>query len=393
MLEGRLTRGPRLPHDKQQYDDRPGGGLSVDVSMLEGRLTRGPRLSHAQQQSDSRLHRGLGSRSREEFVSGNQLDHSIGNWGTPFIGIRSLGCSTSSAVTVGNPGTEVLEASKADANGATAPEDQSKACEPRSSRGSNSTQTPPLAKQSAAHVAPAAHATTCGNSASSPPASSEERERRRSRPSASPPSPAAAASARRTDVACTAVEAVHSATADTLGKRLDCVRELRAAWASGDASVLAAALQGCGDDGLTSRVLRRLHQLKRRLSPWSLAAMLPVAQDLARADREELALVAVRFVQQALQISWPSVVRHLRQAGTPKAVWESCEAAVVKLQALHTVVKDMAMSVRVSRSNGPLLPLCRKLKVTIEDALSTAGRPIRGAAAARRTGKSGTVLF
>ena len=125
--------------------------------------------------------------------------------------------------------------------------------------------------------------------------------------------------------------------------------------------------------------------------------MLPIAQDLARADREDLALSALRFVQQALQISWPPVARHLRQGGTPKArdkaVWESCEAARASLQALHAVVKDMALSVKVSRSNGPLLPVCRKLKVAIEDALSTAGRPNKDAAAARRAGKGGTVRF
>jgi len=373
MLEGRLARGVRSSHDEKHYN---------------GRLHRG-----FGSRSHEDLPRGFGSRSQEELVPGNRLDHSLGDWGMPFNGIRSVGCSNSSSiVTLAGPGTE------ADANGATASEDHSKARLPRASRGSNSTQTPPLAKQAAAHVAQAATAAACGTSvASSPTSPSEDRERRRSRPSASSPSPAAAASAKKADMACMAVEAVHSTAAEALGKRLACVRDLRAAWASGDASALAAVLQGCGDDGLTSRVLRRLHQLKQRLPPRALAAILPVAQDLARADREELAVAALRFVQQALQISWPSVVRHLRQAGSPKAcppsVGESCEEAVAKLQAMQAVVRDMASSVKVSRSNGPLLPVCRKLKVTIEDALSSAGRPNRGTAAARRTGKAGSVLF
>merc|ERR1712187_632432 len=112
------------------------------------------------------------------------------------------------------------------------------------------------------------------------------------------------------------------------------------------------------DGALVFGVLQRLQENQQPLSPRSLGKLLPIAQRLAQSNCEDHAVGAMRFVLHALKFSWPQIVKALRSVATPKGTWDACEEATARLSAFSTMVKAMAQSVRVSRTNGPLMPVC-----------------------------------
>jgi len=152
------------------------------------------------------------------------------------------------------------------------------------------------------------------------------------------------------------------------------VQALRLAWQSGDFAALAAALEASQDDALISGALRCLQQERQPISPRFLGRTLRLAQRVAQSDREDHAVAAMRFVLHALQVSWPRVAKDLQHVATPKVTRDACEEVVARLSSLLALVRTMARSVRISRTSGPLVPVCRKLKSTLEEALSSAGR-------------------
>lgn len=182
----------------------------------------------------------------------------------------------------------------------------------------------------------------------------------------------------RVEALCTVVEVGHPKSAQTLERRLHGVKAVRSAWAAGDVGALVATLEAAHDDGLAFSAFRCLQQHPLPLSPRSFGRLLPLAQRVAQSEAEDHAVAAMRFVLQALQLSWPTVAKALRQVGTPKPTWEACEESVSRISSLLAVVKAMARSVRVSRTSGPLVPVCRKLKTALEEALSAAGRSRAG---------------
>jgi len=197
-----------------------------------------------------------------------------------------------------------------------------------------------------------------------------------------------------------AAQASHGRVLKALQDRLRGVHEFRLRWAAGDWVGLAAVLEASWDGATVAQVLRLLssepqqppHRIRTQqpsmhdcgssrssssarqpkpLPPNALAKLLPVAQRLAQADCEDHAVAAMRFVLSAIEVSWPPVARALRTVATPKATYDACEEAVQRLAALSA----MSRSVKISRtSNGPLVPLCRKLKTALEEALHAAGR-------------------
>lgn len=160
-----------------------------------------------------------------------------------------------------------------------------------------------------------------------------------------------------------------------LSRRLQRIQALRVAWCRGDAAQLVHRLEEAREPALTTGVLRLLQQQRDPVLPArSLSRLLPLAQRLAQSSCESHALEAMRCVGHALQFSWPPVVRALRTVGTPKDLWEACEEVVAQVLALLSVVRKMSQSVRLSRSSGPLLPVCRRLRASLEEALTAAGR-------------------
>eukprot|EP00931_Biecheleriopsis_adriatica_P109154 TRINITY_DN83408_c0_g1_i1.p1 TRINITY_DN83408_c0_g1~~TRINITY_DN83408_c0_g1_i1.p1 ORF type:complete len:318 (+),score=76.42 TRINITY_DN83408_c0_g1_i1:78-1031(+) len=177
---------------------------------------------------------------------------------------------------------------------------------------------------------------------------------------------------------CAAAEAGHVRIAQVLAKRLAALRALQAPWSSGDAALLAQGLEASKDDALTAALLNRLASHPGLLHPRALARLLPVVQRLAQVDCEDHAVAAMRFALHTLKVSWPTIAKSLRTVATSRPMMEACEDAASQLQALYSLVKAMARSVRISRnSNGPLVPLCRKLKASLEEALAKVGR-LRG---------------
>jgi len=194
------------------------------------------------------------------------------------------------------------------------------------------------------------------------------------------------------------------------------VQAFRSQWAAGDWAGLAAELEAAWDGATAAQALRLLspdpQQMPQRpkgqppsmrgsggssgsggarqpkpLPPKALARLLPVAQRLAQADCEDHAVAAMRFLLSALEVSWPPVAQALRTVSTPKATYDACEEAAQRLAPLSAVVRAMSRSVRISRtSNGPLSPLCRKLKTALEEALHAAGRS--GGASGGSSGRS-----
>jgi len=186
--------------------------------------------------------------------------------------------------------------------------------------------------------------------------------------------PAASVWSSRAAAACTAVEAKHAGVKRLLAGRLRSVQVLQDIWAAGDAAGLVQVLEACGDDSLTAACLNRFVLTPNPLPVQSLARLLPLAQKLSQADCEEHAVAAVRFALHNLRVSWPAIAKLLRSVSTPRVVLESCEEAVLRLQSLYSTVKALSRSVKVSKTSGPLVPLCKKLKVSLEEALVGAGR-------------------
>jgi len=183
------------------------------------------------------------------------------------------------------------------------------------------------------------------------------------------------ASQARSDTVCAVVEAGHSPAVQALARRLRGLRALREAWHTGDVLALVATLERMGDEALASSVLRSLQaQPRPPLTPQHLAGLLPMAQRIAQRDCEDHAVAAMRFVLRALEASWPAIAKALRNVATPKATRELCEEVATRLSAFLAVVKAMSRSVRIQRTNGPLVTVCRKLKASLEEALVAVGR-------------------
>ncbi|CAE7035136.1 PocGH01_10012000, partial [Symbiodinium sp. CCMP2456] len=169
-------------------------------------------------------------------------------------------------------------------------------------------------------------------------------------------------------------QAKHAGVKELLAGRLRSLQVLQDIWAAGDAAGLVQVLEACGDDSLTAACLNRFVLTPNPLPVQSLARLLPLAQKLSQADCEEHAVAAVRFALHNLRVSWPAIAKLLRSVSTPRVVLESCEEAVLRLQSLYSTVKALSRSVKVSKTSGPLVPLCKKLKVSLEEALVGAGR-------------------
>lgn len=178
------------------------------------------------------------------------------------------------------------------------------------------------------------------------------------------------------DALHTYVDTGHNRTTHALSRRLQ-VRALRLPWASGDAVTLSRVLEATKNDALTAAFLSRLTQHEQLFSPHHLSILIPLIQELAQADYEDHAVAAMRFTLHCLNNSWPTVAKSLRSVATPKATYDACNETASRLQSLYAVVKAMSRSVRISRTNGPLVPLCRKTKISLEEALAAAGR-LRG---------------
>mmetsp|Transcript_51558 Transcript_51558/g.122643 ORF Transcript_51558/g.122643 Transcript_51558/m.122643 type:complete len:234 (-) Transcript_51558:34-735(-) len=191
----------------------------------------------------------------------------------------------------------------------------------------------------------------------------------------------------------------HVSVSAALQERLRAARQWRASWGAGSVSPMvaaAAAEEGGGGrpeevrssqsssksstqrakatvavkDVTLQAFLQRLAHEQTPLPPDVLARLLPIANRIAgNADREEYAVAAMRFALQAVSTSWPPVLRALQTVSTPRAARLECDEVVRQLKSMFTVIKGLARSVRLSRSNGCLVPVCRKLKVALDEAL------------------------
>lgn len=175
----------------------------------------------------------------------------------------------------------------------------------------------------------------------------------------------------------TETEAGHSRTLTALERRLVELRRLMVAWQEGDWHGFSNILEVSRDEALLYGALQRLQAHVWPLPPSVLARLLPLAQRLSQSSHEAHAVVAMRFATESIEASWPAISRALQKVATPKAAFDDCQSAVQSVTALYAMVKKMANSVRISRTNGPLVPVCRKLKSTLEQALVAVGR-LRG---------------
>lgn len=184
----------------------------------------------------------------------------------------------------------------------------------------------------------------------------------------------AADSRKRVDTFAALTEAGHQLVMSTLVQRFHEFPALRAPWALGDACACAVALEASHDEAFVCDAMLRLKEYSRPFPPRAVARLLPVVHRLAHSNCEDHALVAMRLALHILQISWPAVVRALRAVATPKTTWDACEEVVGRLGSLYSAVKAMSKSVRLARTNGPLIPVCRKLRGELEEALVSVGR-------------------
>lgn len=163
-----------------------------------------------------------------------------------------------------------------------------------------------------------------------------------------------------------------------LQQHLQIVQEIRQLWISGDSLLLSRLEAPSGlRDVILFRLFSSLSQQSHPLPPRVFSRLLFLAQQLAQSSYEDRAVVAMRFVLQSLKVSWPSVAKSLQNVATPKASFEACEEVVSRMLSLYGLVKAMSRSVRISRTNGQLVPVCRKLKSSLEEVLTVAGR-LRG---------------
>jgi len=199
------------------------------------------------------------------------------------------------------------------------------------------------------------------------------------RPSRTSVGPASAAASICCDAFFDAAEAGHVRTMPILELRLAELTRLRLAWQAGDVCCVGETLEAARDDALLFGALQRLQLCDQlALPPRSLARLLPLAQRLCQSTCELHAVAAMRFAIKAIEVSWPQVVRALRNVATPKPAFDDCQAALQSVAALFKKVKFMARSVRMSKiSNGPLVPVCKELQKSLEKALAAVGR-VRG---------------
>lgn len=189
----------------------------------------------------------------------------------------------------------------------------------------------------------------------------------------------AAATAAR-DRIFSSVRGQHQRLAEALQSRLAAAQSFRSAWLSGNSIALADQLEKAvkrGDEALAACALRTLQEGECSLSPLALSRLLPVVHLMSQSKSEDTALVAMRFVLRILQVSWPFVVKALRTVATPPDTWRACEEVVSRLTSFSAAVKAMSKSVRISRTNGPLVPVCRKLELALKEALAERGRPLK----------------
>lgn len=182
----------------------------------------------------------------------------------------------------------------------------------------------------------------------------------------------------RGDEICAAAESGHYRIAEMLERRIRKLDRLRVHWDAGDARCLAHILNNHNDQALLYGVFVHLSDHHNPIPAQSLSWLLPLASRLSNSDFEDHAVAAMRFILQVLQVSWPTVAKALSNVATPRPLLEACENVVGHLGALLASVRAMSRSVRISRTNGPLVPVCRKLKLSLEDALASVGR-VRGA--------------
>lgn len=168
------------------------------------------------------------------------------------------------------------------------------------------------------------------------------------------------------------VEAGKLNTEPPLRRQLIQIQALRKAWAEGDLARLAAVLEASRDDSLASSILSRLQTElgSMALPAHTVARLLPLLQRLAQSDSDEHALVAMRVALWVVQASWTGVSRSLKNIATPKVQYQACEEATTRLQAFFSLIKSLSKSVRISRTNGPLVAACRRLKSALEEALA-----------------------
>jgi len=149
---------------------------------------------------------------------------------------------------------------------------------------------------------------------------------------------------------------------------------LQSAWSTGDAVRLVSKLDALKDDALSCSALVRLQSHTGPVPPKTFANLLPLVHRLVNSSTECHAVGAMRFALHALDVWWPSVSCALANVPTSRAAFEACEEVAWRLGMLYALVKGMTGSVRVSRTNGPLLPTCKKLRAALEAALAAAGR-------------------
>jgi len=180
--------------------------------------------------------------------------------------------------------------------------------------------------------------------------------------------------AARGDTICAAVEAKHHRVMCVMTNRLHSLQAFQASWEAGDTVALVKKLEACSDDALPAAFLGRFSEHREEIHPTLLTRLLPLAQKLVQAKCEEHAVAAVRFALHLLNVSWPGVAKALKSVATPRVLFRACEEVVQQLQSMFSVVKALSRSVKISKTNGPLAPLCKKLKANLEEALAAVGR-------------------
>mmetsp|Transcript_96790 Transcript_96790/g.153227 ORF Transcript_96790/g.153227 Transcript_96790/m.153227 type:complete len:378 (+) Transcript_96790:55-1188(+) len=174
------------------------------------------------------------------------------------------------------------------------------------------------------------------------------------------------------------VDVGHSRTVPILERRLKEVKTLSTAWIHGDMQGFIDILERSDDHALLYGALERLQSKVHEPMPArALARLLPLLQRLSQSNYEAHAVVAMRFALQAIEKSWPAVTKALRNVSTSKVIFEECQAALQSTSSFYASVKTMSRSVRISKTNGPLVPVCKKLKTSLEQALIAVGR-LRG---------------
>jgi hypothetical protein len=180
------------------------------------------------------------------------------------------------------------------------------------------------------------------------------------------------------EVFLSAVEAGHPRIVHVLERRIEELRRFCRAWDAGDNHAMLDVLEASQDDVLLYGALQRLEShYPKALPPRMLARLLRLAQRLSESNCETHAVAAMRFAKKAIELSWPHVARSLKNVATPKSTFDDCQAAVQSVSLFFKLIKTLSRSVRITRTNGPLVPVCRDLKMCLEKALSTVGR-VRG---------------